>query len=907
MTIAGDYIGRVRLGVTIGVAGSQSFVWPDGIPEGTYTADAGADGLITLTATVDGDTLTVAWAAADSRRMIGHPWRVLRDGTWLFGDLYVTEAEPSDDDPTEYTVLDGAVEVTVAMVTPAGDGGGGDVFLAVANMFTAAQSIDVDVPVTALADIGTEKPTVLVHLHDAEGPRGDIWASSIDFGGGIVVSSAGRLTRRIGFDGAPTDIYLLESYAFVGVSEITSEPLYRLVVAEVESTDPGEMPWLSDLLDVTLAPMRVGDPTELDDAATKRYVDATVVATGPTPPDEPTESATAVWNRTPGNLRAFVDFRQFPDGPVDGVDANGAGGSIAPPPVVRSFTELFPLFGGVPATATDGVVRSSGEPADGGDPTSRTGFTFDGVAPGTDGRGEWGFAGYTETDATFVTYVPTNLGISAPYDDLPDGAAGPDAYLGGFVVGRFVGDTDATNPSQPVSWRCKVIRDDLGAPTTIGSAALPRTPVRGDRVAFTWTAAGRFGVEFNGEEIVTATDTTHDLTEFTAIGMVMHQGSDGDHAWEDAYYCGVEWFGVSAGDQITGDLGPHQWTDTAGWQPIGPGARPALNAITGGATTQEWTQNISRVSGDGGTVGAPFQITNDMGAITLLTGNADERYVALPPAASAVDGQMFTIWGRSAAIISADSTIYSHDGTTLGTFTVTTGVVQIARAGSAWVVLYNSTDAGGVPTSRTITAGTGLTGGGSLASDRTLAVAYGLTENTAAEGISVVHAHWRTGSYYGPSAPRTVNAGQTLASGAVRAMPFYNPVAGRTIDQLAVDVQAGSAGTGVLYVMLDDGTGYPGTVVASGTISSPSTSTRSTTSVSYTLPRGLLWIAAHGTGTTWSGLSLDGQSPHIPAATSYSPSGTTCWYATGAGTSTLTSFPSGASLSIGVLVLMRAA
>ena len=35
MNCAGDYIGRVRLGVTIGAAGSQSFVWPDGIPAGT--------------------------------------------------------------------------------------------------------------------------------------------------------------------------------------------------------------------------------------------------------------------------------------------------------------------------------------------------------------------------------------------------------------------------------------------------------------------------------------------------------------------------------------------------------------------------------------------------------------------------------------------------------------------------------------------------------------------------------------------------------------------------------------------------------------------------------------------------------------------------------------------------------
>lgn len=39
-----------------------------------------------------------------------------------------------------------------------------------------------------------------------------------------------------------------------------------------------------------------------------------------------------------------------------------------------------------------------------------------------------------------------------------------------------------------------------------------------------------------------------------------------------------------------------------------------------------------------------------------------------------------------------------------------------------------------VPTSRTITAGTGLTGGGDLSANRTLAVAYGTTAGTAAQG-----------------------------------------------------------------------------------------------------------------------------------------------------------------------------
>ena len=44
------------------------------------------------------------------------------------------------------------------------------------------------------------------------------------------------------------------------------------------------------------------------------------------------------------------------------------------------------------------------------------------------------------------------------------------------------------------------------------------------------------------------------------------------------------------------------------------------------------------------------------------------------------------------------------------------------------------TDIGAVPTSRSISAGTGLTGGGDLTANRTLAVSYGTTAGTAAEG-----------------------------------------------------------------------------------------------------------------------------------------------------------------------------
>ncbi len=57
---------------------------------------------------------------------------------------------------------------------------------------------------------------------------------------------------------------------------------------------------------------------------------------------------------------------------------------------------------------------------------------------------------------------------------------------------------------------------------------------------------------------------------------------------------------------------------------------------------------------------------------------------------------------------------------------------ETGTGNTGWVAL--GAGGGGVPTSRTLTAGTGLTGGGDLTADRTFAVAYGTTAGTAAQG-----------------------------------------------------------------------------------------------------------------------------------------------------------------------------
>ena len=201
-------------------------------------------------------------AATSESEFSGDVWELtvetgLRGPPGIGGDALVHGDLPGRDDPDQHDsdaiTTAGAVSLTTRLLnTPKLD---------TANNFTAAQSIDLTVPVTPIADIATTKPTILVHLH-GQGGAVDHFALTLDIGGGVIFKTAGTLSAVIGTDGEPTDEWVAMSIGPTGPA-----------ILSVTSSDPGELPFIGDILTSTPKPLVVGTPTDNAHAATKLYVD----------------------------------------------------------------------------------------------------------------------------------------------------------------------------------------------------------------------------------------------------------------------------------------------------------------------------------------------------------------------------------------------------------------------------------------------------------------------------------------------------------------------------------------------------------------------------------------------------------------------------------------------------------
>ena len=201
--------------------------------------------------------------------------------------------------------------------------------------------------------------------------------------------------------------------------------------------------------------------------------------------------------------------------------------------------------------------------------------------------------------------------------------------------------------------------------------------------------------------------------------------------------------------------------------------------------------------------------------------------------------------------------------------TVETRTTDASTGNTQLGTRMTAVESGKVATSRTLTAGTGLTGGGDLSANRTFAVSYGTTSGTAVQGndtrvtitqdatkgnnaldtrVSALES--APGSVTGPVAEVTINANSATASGTGKVIwadtggiALVSGAKYRVSFDTGYDVSAVS--TAVFELWLVPGS----TATLTGASRFWRRLTRATASGSYLNTNGLARLTAPGTGT----------------------------------------------------------
>lgn len=114
--------------------------------------------------------------------------------------------------------------------------------------------------------------------------------------------------------------------------------------------------------------------------------------------------------------------------------------------------------------------------------------------------------------------------------------------------------------------------------------------------------------------------------------------------------------------------------------------------------------------------------------------------------------------------------------------------------GETGAVTLTAASVGAVPTARTVTAGTGLTGGGDLTADRSFAVAYGSTAGTAAQGNDSRLSDARTPTAHAATheaaGPDPITVGQAQVSGLTESLALKADLVGGLIPTAQIPALA---------------------------------------------------------------------------------------------------------------------